>query len=122
MATSRSTGVKTDPQPSDPRSPLNAARTARPLAPEDIRRGDFVALLDEEIEIPSFWWHTDAALLPPDLPVRLRLIPRDEAVPLKVRQVCLPFVLAKHPVGNTRTLDVRRMRLARLDRHYATAA
>jgi hypothetical protein len=95
---------------------------AKALAPEDIRPGDFVALLDELYEYPSFWWCADATLLAPDEPVRIRFVPHAENVPLKVKQVCLPFVLAKLPRDGGRTLDLRRCRLARLDPAYAAAA
>jgi hypothetical protein len=117
MATSRQTDTDSPLQPSDTSSTL-----ARALAPEDIRRGDYVALLDEVWELPSFWWCADATLLPPDVPVRIRFIPREEAVPLRVLQVCLPFVFAKHPTGSKRTVDIRRTRLARLHRRYAATA
>jgi hypothetical protein len=51
-----------------------------------------------------------------------RTTPRDDALPLKVRSVCLPFVLAKRPTGERRTFDLRRTRLARLDKGYGAAA
>jgi hypothetical protein len=121
MASSRHQ-LETEPQPSGSRSTLPATRAARLLAPEDIGRGDFVAVLDETHEIPSFWWSADAALLPPDVPVRMRLVPRDECRPLKVKSICLPYVLVKQPCGNQRTLDLRTCRLARLDRRFAKLA
>jgi hypothetical protein len=99
-----------------------AATLARALPPEDIRRGDYVALLYEVFEYPSWFWCDDSALLPREEVVRIRYTPRDEAAPLKVRAVCLPFVLVREPSGRERTLDVRRVRLARLDREYAAAA
>jgi hypothetical protein len=121
MASSRP-DLETKLQPSDTRSSLPATRAAKPLAPEDICRGDFVAVLDETHEFPSFWWSADAALLPPDVPVRMRLVPRDECRPLKVKSVCLPYVLVKQPSGSDRTLDLRTCRLARLDRRHARLA
>ena len=60
--------------------------------------------------------------MPPDVPVRMRLVPRDECRPLKVKSVCLPYVLVKQPCGNTRTLDLRTCRLARLDGRFAKLA
>jgi len=108
----------------DPRKTQAAdeATLAQTLAPEEIRPGDFVAILHEVCELPSYMWCGDAALLPRDELVRIRLMPSAEAVPLKVRAVCLPFVLAKEPAGRRRTLDVRRCRLARLDWTYAKEA
>jgi hypothetical protein len=117
MASSSPSNLDTSSQPSQHDSTL-----ARVLAPEDVRPGDYVALLDEMFEYPSFWWCIDATLLPPHELVRLRLLPRDDGRPLKVRGVCLPFVLAKEPRGTHRTLDLRRCRLARLDRSFAQTA
>ena len=95
---------------------------ARALAPEEIRRGDFVAVLYVISEWPSFFWSCDAALAPRDELVRICSTPHGESQPLKVRAVCLPFVLAKAPSGEQKTLDVRRCRLARLERRYARTA
>jgi hypothetical protein len=81
-----------------------------------------VTLLDEIAELPSFLWCADAALLPLDAPVRIRILPSCGGVPLRVRRVCLPYVLVKHPCGQGRTLDVRKCRLARLEKRYARAA
>jgi hypothetical protein len=92
---------------------------AKALAPEEIRRGDFVTLLSVTYEVPSYFWDADASTLPRDEPVRIRFVPECGGVPLKVQSVCLPFVLVKVPAGDRSTIDVRRCRLARLDRTYA---
>lgn len=95
---------------------------ARALAPEEIRRGDFVAVLYVISEWPSFFWPSDSALERRDELVRICSTPHGESQPLKVRAVCLPFVLAKTPTGAQKTLDVRRCRLARLENRYARTA
>ncbi len=95
---------------------------AKPLAPEEIRVGDFVSLLHVFRDLPSFLWCHDAAMQRPETLVRLCLIPEAGGVPLKVKEICLPFVLVTHPTGGRRTLDVRRVRLARLSRRYAKVA
>jgi hypothetical protein len=97
-----------------------AASLAKALAPEEIRRGDFVAPLYLVAEYPSWYW--DDAFHSRETTVRVPLMPSCEPQPLKVRRVCLPFVLVKTPEGAERTLDVRRYRLARLDRTFAGAA
>ena len=94
---------------------------AKAVAHEDIQLGDFITMLESTAEWPSFLWCADSALLPPSEPIRIRTVPRDAGVPVKVKSVCLPFVLVKHPNGRHQTLDVRRCRLARLDRRYAKA-
>jgi hypothetical protein len=117
MGSCRPKEVDVKSQPSEAGSTL-----ARALAPEDVRPGDYVALLHEICDYPSFYWCADSTLLPPDQPVRIRFTPNDESIPLKVKSVCLPFVLVMMPWRGKRTLDLRKCRLARLDKRYAAAA
>lgn len=106
----------------DNRSATPAATLAKALAPEDVRVGDYVTLLSVTCELPSFYWLSDAALLPIDEPVRIPFVPRSGGSPLKVKSICLPFVLVKQSSGKERTLDLRTCRLARLVGDYATAS
>lgn len=94
---------------------------SRSLAAEDLARGDYVAILHEIVEWPSFFWTCDPQLLPPSEPVRLQSRSPDGGTPLKVKSICLPFVFVKNPCGEHRILDVRRHRLVRLAREYAEA-
>lgn len=86
------------------------------IAGEDIRLGDYVTVLNEIVELPSFLWCCSDATLQPDEPVRTRYIARNAGQPFKVTAVCLPFVYAKHPRGSVSTFDIRLMHLVRLDR------
>lgn len=98
--------------------PAEPASLAKPLAPEDVRRGDYVAVLDEEHEWCAANWYYD----PPahvESVIRVRMRPRETAPPLEVIDACLPFVYVKPPTGEGRTLDLRAVRLVRLDRGYA---
>ena len=94
---------------------------AKPLAPEEVRVGDYISILHVTYELPSFLWCEDSFALPRDQPVRLQLLSDEGGLPLKVCSVCLPFVLVKDHAGKPRTLDVRKHRLARLHRNYAKA-
>jgi hypothetical protein len=96
--------------------------TAKVLAPEDVRAGDYVALLHVIHELPSFFWCGGMGTMRPDEPVRVPFVPNNGGVPLRVRSICLPFILVKAPTGKLRNLDVWRYRLARLDRAHARAA
>ncbi len=93
---------------------------AKTLAHEDIQLGDFVTMLYAIAELPSFLWCADAATLPRHESIRFQFVPAKAGIPLKVKAICLPFVFVKRPFGDKRTLDVRRCRLARLDREYAS--
>lgn len=88
------------------------------VAPEDVRRGDFVAVLSETIEVPSFFWNDTLPCARGEL-VRVRRVPTEDRAPLKVKAVCLPFVFVKQWNGQYQTLDVRLVRLVRLERPYA---
>ncbi len=94
---------------------------AKVLAPEDVRAGDYVALLQVVEEIWSFFWCGGIGMSREE-PVRVPFIPENGGVPLRVSSVCLPFILVKAPTGDFRYLDVRQHRLARLNRAHARAA
>ena len=100
--------------------PIADNQLSRSLAAEDLRCGDFVAILHEIVEWPSFFWcAADPQLLPPEEPVRLVTRSNAAGVPLKVKAISLPFVFVKRPCGGPLTLDVRRHRLVRLSDEYA---
>ena len=103
------------------RSPQTAdSQLSRSLAAEDLRCGDFVAILHEIVEWPSFFWcGADPQLLPPEEPVRLLTRSSQAGMPLKVKAISLPFVFVKRPCGGHLTLDVRQHRLVRLSDDYA---
>ncbi len=90
---------------------------AASVAPEDLKCGDFVAVLNEVLECPSFLWFDLEATKRDEL-VRIRCIPADSGMPLKVKTICLPFVFVKPPVGQCKTIDVRKVQLVRLHERY----
>ncbi|TWT40253.1 hypothetical protein [Botrimarina hoheduenensis] len=94
-----------------------AATLAKTLSPEDVRRGDYVAVLSVEYE----WLNGNACSDSPYQEIILRACfrPRDPEPPLRVIDVCLPFVFVQPPQGLGHTIDIRSVRLARLDRNYA---
>jgi len=100
----------------------NEGELAKILGAEDIQRGDMVAILDVMHEYPSFLWNDDPHVLPPQEPICVRWRTQHTRVPLKVKAVCLPYVLVKTPKGRHKTLDVRQCRLVRLNRFYAKKA
>ena len=85
------------------------------IAGEDIAKGDYVTILSEIIELPSYLWDCSGISQPIDELVRLRYLPRAAGEPHKVVAVCLPFVYTKRPKGGTKTFDTRQNQLVRLD-------
>ncbi|MEP3932368.1 hypothetical protein [Rhodopirellula bahusiensis] len=94
----------------------SATNVATRVAGEDIQKGDFVTVLSEIFEVPSFLWNCSDVSLPPDEPVRARYTYTSNGTPYKVSVVCLPFVYAKRPRGAMACFDIRRHELVRLDR------
>jgi len=98
--------------------PRPQSTVARSAAPEDLARGDYVAVLNEVVEAPTWHWF-DLAAHPPEEPIRVRIMSLDSGTPVKVQAVCLPFVCVQHPDGWTETLDLRRVQLVHVSRSYA---
>ena len=90
------------------------------VAPEDLRRGDFIAVLSEVIELPSFLWTETIPSARSEL-VRVRRLPTEDRSPLKVKAICLPFIFVRLPSGQFQTIDVRLASLVRLEKRYAKA-
>lgn len=99
----------------------NDTSVATRIAGEDIAAGDFLTILSEVIELPSFLWNCSDVSLPPHTPVKIRFLPNSAGLPCKVMTVCLPFVYAKYPNGYLMAFDIRLQDLVRLDRENAKA-
>jgi hypothetical protein len=95
-----------------------ATALSQTLAPEDVRRGDFVSILYEIVEFPSFFWSCDGWALAPEELIRLKWRSADGGTPLKVKAVCLPYVFVKKPCGEHCAIDLRRHALVRLTPEY----
>jgi hypothetical protein len=96
-------------------------RVAATIAGEDLACGDYVALLNETVDFPSFLWDACGSSLSPHELVRLKVIPATAGFPLRVIAICLPFVYAKTPGRETVTVDTRRTQLVKLHRKSAKA-
>ncbi len=95
---------------------------AKPLHPEDIAVGDDVAILFTSSQFPTFNWHGfDTSILPIDQPITITYLPYDDQEALVVQQICLPFLLCRTFDDRHRSLDVRQVQLARLNKSYAAA-
>ena len=92
-----------------------ATTVATRIAGEDIAKGDYITVLSEIIEAPSFLWDCSGLSIPFDEPVRTRYLPNSAGEPHKVVAVCLPFVYAERPRGALIAFDTRQQQLVRLD-------
>ena len=101
--------------------PALETTVAARIAGEDLACGDFVAVMNEIVELPSFLWNGASVALAPDEPVRIRYTARDAGQPYKVIGVCLPFVYAKTHGGHVIVLDTRQRQLVRLDQACGSA-
>lgn len=96
----------------------NETVLARPLAPEEIRRGQYVTLLDEIVELPSFLWTLPGDDLKPNELVRMKIKSGEGGIPLRVKSICLPFISVQTPQQETRVLDLRKVQLVRLSPEF----
>lgn len=94
---------------------ISHTTVAARIAGEDIEQRDYVAVLNEIVEWPSFLWCGSSFSLPTDEPVRTRYLPRDPGQPHKVIGVCLPFIYVKPPRGEIIAFDTRQQQLVRLE-------
>jgi hypothetical protein len=85
------------------------------IAGEDLKRGDFVTVLNELREWPSFMWSCTGLSMAADELVSIRHMPFDAGEPHKVIAVCLPFVYVKRTKGKVFPIDTRQQQLVRLD-------
>ena len=94
----------------------------RPLAPEDAAPGMYITVMCQRHEWFPDPCLADAATIQMLRPMRWDRIPKDSGHPLRIAGVCLPFLFVQTPQGGARTLDVRRMSLARLTDVYGREA
>ena len=99
---------------------------AESVAPEDIHLGDYLTVLYRTYELPSFLWCGDAATMPPEEVVRLRLTGdgthRGGGQVRRVVAVSLPWVLVEDRRGTLDRWDVRTHTLARVGPAYGELA
>lgn len=99
---------------------INAATTlAKTLAPEDLRCGDFVTILTKSAEFPSFFWDCTPHYNNDSEVISISFRPEEAGEPLKVTEICLPFVLVKTHKGKVSVIDIRASSLVKLSNAYA---
>ncbi|MHC4091351.1 MAG: hypothetical protein ACYSVY_13930, partial [Planctomycetota bacterium] len=97
---------------------MESERTmSRSLPPEDIRVGQYVTVMHVLRESEPCDCESDVAWRGVRLQ-RTLWLPWSGGWPMKVVEVCLPFVLVERANGKHRTLDVRRYKLARVSDRY----
>ena len=94
---------------------------ARPLAPEDVSAGQYVCLTHTVSEYLP-WWCLEERYGGSPEPIRMVWLPGDAGTPLRVIEVCVPFLLVEQPGGAHRMLDLRRHRIARISDRFGQRA
>lgn len=90
------------------------------IAAEDLAIGDYIAILSEIHEyLPIHWGDLASLGISPRETVQIAAAPANPGEPLHVRAICLPFVFVQTPTKEYRSLDVRMVRLGRLNPKYA---
>jgi len=93
-------------------------KTIKPIAPEDLQPEMYIAVTRVTVEYgPSFC--SDTTMLPDGFqPKEVAYLPFPGGVPLKVIEVCVPFVLVELPDRRCETIDLRRVDIARVSKRY----
>jgi len=93
---------------------------ARSLAPEDMLQGHYVMVLQDQ---QQFLIGKCSPVGDPEyMTVEIRMRPDETALPGKVVEVCLPFVVVENHEGKTSILDIRSKQLARVSESFGVAA
>jgi hypothetical protein len=103
------------------RSSQSRTSLSRSLAPEDVRAGRYVAITHV---VEQFLWPSpcDGAEWRTPQVREVLWRPYAQRGPLKVVEVCLPFVLARQVDGKFRVLDTRACRLVELSERFGRQA
>jgi len=106
------------PEHVDERASQAQGAMVRAVAPEDIAPGMYITVMVKRHEWFPDPCISDAATIMMLRPMRWDRVPKDSGAPMRVAGVCLPFVMVQTPEGKVRTLDVRKMSLARMTDAY----
>ena len=96
-----------------------AVKTVRPVAPEDLRPGMYLTVMRETLEFVPMM-----AFVDPNAEATVRSVTVDACAagePVRVEEVCLPFVLVTDKRGASRVLDLRCVHVARVAKRFARA-
>jgi hypothetical protein len=96
-----------------------STEAVRLLAADDVASGEFVVVMSEIAQFPSFYWCSEGILSSRAEMISLSYIPEEAGRPLLVIDVCVPFLLVEDVAGIRRILDVRRTRVARVPEKFA---
>jgi hypothetical protein len=94
-------------------------RASRTVHPEDLAIGDSVAVAEVSCQLPTYLWCGSDFSLTRVHKVNVPFIPAGEFELYKVISVCLPFVLCEQTSGKHSVLDLRLVRLFRLNEAFA---
>lgn len=84
--------------------------------------GDYVTILLEDCQYPTYYWQWFPPKVPDGQPVRLTFMPTDNiGLPLKVVAICLPFIAVENAQQEKQSLDLRQCELGRLSEDYVAA-
>lgn len=94
--------------------------TTRTIAPDDLRRGSYIAI---SVRVHEFIRGRFDEYCRPLTIERIAALPdEDDLLPMKVLSVCVPFVLVQKPDGSARAIDLRQNRVSLVDPAFGRAA
>jgi hypothetical protein len=100
----------------------DSSRMARFLAPEDVRKDQYVCVMRVLREHTPYWCLFEESTWRKPEPIQLSWLAEDGSAPLRVIEVCLPFVLVEQVDRTQRMLDLRRHCLGRVSDRFGSRA
>ncbi len=101
-----------------PMEKMQQVKVAKQLRADDIRVGEYVAVLCETYEWPAVFC---SGVFDAPTVHRATLVPNHTEDPVRIEAVCVPFVFVVDTAGKHRVLDLRRVRLARVSGGFGRA-
>jgi hypothetical protein len=102
----------------NPETTLPSISACRSVHTEDLQVGDYVTVLQRTFPVGTFaWYGLDTHQYPPEKPIEVTY--REDFMLLKIKDVCLPFVLCTNHDGNVQTFDARATEFGRVAKGFA---
>ncbi len=92
--------------------------TCRRIHVEDLRKNDWIAIIDQVFQYPTCCWlDLDRQQYPPEKPIEIWF--RNSVFSaLQVKDIALPFICCVDTAGNCEVIDVRQARIVKVPKSF----
>lgn len=97
---------------------LPSISACRSVHTEDLQVGEYVTVLQRTFPVGTFaWCGLDTHQYPPETPIQVAF--REDFVLLRIKDICLPFVLCTDHDKQVQTFDARATEFGRVPKSFA---